>query len=255
MKPLIITFCNADYIPVTQNWLAHLTRLNLEDSALIIALDEATTEAFHSYCQVLERPLIGGVDNLQELWVHRIVVLKELLSNGCCLIHSDSDAVWLRDPLSTIDAAGTSIVFSQGTVWPAEAHALHHVVLCCGFFYLACDQYARTFLDGIYARVRKDQDDQISVNLEVLKRISGWQIDAPYQIPFRDTYFFASRKPMLALPKSSIFEPESISILPHHAFPRLVNKINKETMVAHPLSGKSLAAKEECLRKLGIWKI
>ncbi len=255
MKPLIVTFCSKEYIPVTHNWLVHLTHLKLEGNALIVALDRSTAEAFDSCCQVLNRPLIVETGNLQTLWVHRIMVLKELLDNGHSLIHSDSDAVWLRNPLSTIDATGTSLVFSQGTVWPPKAHALHHVVLCCGFFFLACDHYARSFLDAIDARVRKDQDDQVSVNLEIIERISGWQINSPYQIPFRDNYFLASREPMTAVPKSSIFGTESISILPHHTFPRLIAKVNEHAMVVHPLSGKSLADKKECLNKLGLWKI
>lgn len=252
MTPRIVTFCNSDYIAVAENWLRALAKINMDGRATIVSLDETTREAFPS-SRVLHRPLQPDAQGLSSLWSHRIVVLRELVSAGQAIIHSDADAIWLRDPIPDIGSCATPIVFSQGTVWPKDVHCRHGLVLCCGFFYLAPDPQVIAFLDVVADRVISDRDDQISVNRVVAEKVEGWEIEDPYEIPFRDSSFIASRSPIRAQGLKGILAAAGIAILPHHAYPRLLDKVSGETIVAHPLSGKTLNEKVVCLSRLGLW--
>ncbi len=78
-----------------------------------------------------------------------------------------------------------------------------------------------------------------------------WAINDPYQIPFRDTLFTASRE----IISSKVGQPISISILPHHIVARQIEVITPCMLVAHPLSGKTGEDKKEVLSRLGLWMI
>tara|TARA_B100000519_G_scaffold203369_1_gene225971 strand:+ start:15853 stop:16611 length:759 start_codon:yes stop_codon:yes gene_type:complete len=247
----IVTFCDKTYVPVLKNWFLALKKLELEKHALIITLDEETKKSI-DYCDTLHRPISVEERNFGSLWQHRLEVLDELLQSHTEIIHSDADAVWLRNPLPMFTSLDSNIIFTQGTVWPHDVHALYGIVLCCGLFYLNNSEQAKQFVKQIRARVVTDNDDQISVNREVASRITGWRIEEPRHIPFRETTFVTSKAVIKSIPKSE-GDDLNICVLPHHLFPRMVEHINEDVYVAHPLSGKTLDEKVRCLSDLGIW--
>lgn len=251
MSPRIVTFCDEGYIPVAKNWLIALKGINLADRATIVALDEGVRNAFSSK-YILYRPISRNQGDLAALWAHRIVVLREFLVAGDAVIHSDADAVWVANPILDIESCGTPIVFSQGTVWPNDIHLRYGLVLCCGFFYLSADESSLRFIDEVIGRIEVDRDDQVAVNRVVAEQIDGWEIDDPYRIPFRESVFLASRN-VIRSRRLGATEGLDISILPHHAYPRLLTEVTEETVVAHPLSGKSVGEKEASLSRLGLW--
>lgn len=222
--------------------------------AKVISLDDATKEAFSSD-KVMHRPLHGGQCSLDALWVHRIVILRELLSQGNNLIHSDADAIWVKDPIPEIENYDDDMVFSQGTFWPRDVHSKRGLVLCCGFFHLRPSPSTFAFLDAVQERMAEDQDDQIAMNRVISGWIGEWKIEEQYEIPFKDTRFFASASPIRSTGTDRNGRAFSISVLPHHSFPRLVKEISDEVVVAHPLSGKTMEEKEAILGELGLWKV
>lgn len=252
MTPRIVTFCNAEYIPVAENWLRALRAINMDRHAIVIALDKEARDAFTTDC-VLYRPLPSSAQDLGALWLHRIAVLREILSTGDAVIHSDSDAVWLRNPIPDIEHCGSPIVFSQGTVWPKDVHRRHGFVLCCGFFYLASNPDVLEFLEEVACRVELDRDDQIAVNRIVAERVARWEIEDRYEITFKDSRFIGSRTPMRARLIGENGGELALAVLPHHAYPRVLDEISEETVVAHPLSGKTLDEKVARLSKLSLW--
>lgn len=254
-SPLIVTFVTHGYIDVTANWLAFVAKLGLTAHVRIVTLDDASRDAFPAALTVhapLDTTDLGG------LWVHRIQVIGRFLAAGYDVVHSDSDAVWLRDPLPFMASCSADMVFSQGTVWPPDVHARHGLVLCCGLFRLTACDGVRAFMRAVEARVAADRDDQVSINRLLDEAGVRWRIDTPYRIPFRDTAFTASRSVI----RAAAGDGPSVAVLPHHLFPRLVDCVDGtsivdaadgEVMVAHPLSGKTRAEKQAVLSALGLW--
>lgn len=245
-SPIIVTFANADYIPIARNWLSALQALSIRASIRIIALDAATRDAFPAEL-VIYRPY--EIRNLSGLWQFRVTILRELLSETDGIIHSDADAVWMRNPLPTIESCSTDMVFSQGTTWPRDVHARHGMVVCCGLFYLRNVSFVQDFMEELENRVSIDQDDQVSVNRLLDESGVTWDVTNPYAIPFRETEFIASRQPTFSAGNDST----SVAILPHHLFPRMMDAPDPDVIIAHPLSPKNCTDKITVLSHLGLW--
>ncbi|MDE4134801.1 putative nucleotide-diphospho-sugar transferase [Phaeobacter sp. QD34_3] len=155
----------------------------------------------------------------------------------------------------SLESYDTDMVFSQGTFWPRDVHAKRGLVLCCGFFHLRPSQSTFAFLDAVQERMAYDQDDQIAVNHVISGWIEEWKFEDKYEVPFRDTRFFASTSPVRSKGIDRNGREFSISVLPHHSYPRVVKEISDQVVVAHPLSGKTMKEKEEILNELGLWKV
>ena len=188
--------------------------------------------------------------DLSGLWKFRVQILRELLSETHGIIHSDSDAVWIRDPWPSIESCGADMVFSQGTIWPPDVHARHGIVVCCGLFYLKNTNAVRLFMEQLEAKVMVDKDDQVSVNRLLDEGGGKWSVTEPYTIPFRNTRFIASHRPITSTGNF----PASVAILPHHQFPRLMDAPDADVIVAHPISAKNCADKIKTLSSLNLWR-
>lgn len=245
-EPTIVTFANAAYIPIVRNWLAAIEAAGVSAPVRIVALDAATRDALPAE-YVIYKPF--SASDLANLWAFRVRVLRTLLTETPALIHSDVDAVWMRDPLPMIADCTTDMVFSQGTVWPPDVHTQHGFVLCCGFFYLRNTEPVHRFMAQLEKRVLQDKDDQVAVNRIVGEMGLMWDVVEPYTIPFRDTAFVASRQVI----HSKGGHPLSVAVLPHHLFPRLMDGTDSDVIVAHPLSPKTCADKIDVLSRLGLW--
>ena len=247
----IVTFCNSNYIKIANNWLKAIRRIGLDKQVLIVALDEKTQESFSNE-HILYRPY-NNTNHLGSLWLHRTEVLREILLKEGELIHSDSDAIWLQDPLKDIQECGADGVFSQGTIWPPDVHRQFGIVLCCGLFYLSNQKGIQALLDETILQIKVGNDDQAALNRIIAKSIGSWNVKQPYEISFKDTHFIASKMPIISNGLHINHKKIKISILPHHLFPRLVTRNNKDAKIVHPLAGKTLLEKEVCLRNLDLW--
>jgi hypothetical protein len=154
--------------------------------------------------------------------------LREILEEASAIIHSDSDAVWLRNPLPLLNRCQSDMVFSQGTAWPPDVHAKYGIVLCCGFFCIRKTDHTLSFISDLEKRARVDGDDQVSLNRILDESGNEWEVSNPYKIPFRDTFFTASREIIRSKPGG----PISIAILPHHLVARQFRRM-KVIMNAH----------------------
>ncbi|MEM9966825.1 MAG: putative nucleotide-diphospho-sugar transferase [Pseudomonadota bacterium] len=243
---VIITFVNEAYIPVGLNWLSFVLALETDAAVKVVALDTATRDAFPSDV-ALYHPMDST--HLSDVWLFRMRLLRDILEAGVTVIHSDADAVWYRNPIPFLMSCGTDMIFSQGTVMPTASHARNGFVLCCGLFQMSPSPDVMEFMDALEIRVIVDRDDQVGINRLCDKWDYAWKIVDPYRIAFGDRAFTASRHPIL----SENARGPSISIIPHHRVPRLVNTLTPDLLVAHPLSPKSCAGKMKTLSALGLW--
>src|ERR1700722_10022350 len=95
-EPLIITFADARYLPLLAIWLDNLRRLGFR-RIKVYSLDAET----FAWCrkQDVDSAVLMWQGNLADLWVQRIRTFSALLDAGEEVIHSDADAIWIRNPL------------------------------------------------------------------------------------------------------------------------------------------------------------
>ncbi len=230
-KPLITVFANYNYLHVLENWLAAMRRIHV-DNFLIISLDEK----LHHHLQEknissLFRPCEF---DLGKLWIHRVDIILELLEKGYNIIHSDADAVWIKDPQPYLNKLSQDMIFSQGTYWPLDVHKKWKFVLCCGFFYIKSNKKTLDFMNQLAERVQIDKDDQVSCNRLLMEEGLSWNIpENTYKLTFRDRDFICSTKCIFG--KTDTL---SAALLPHAKFQRIAEP-SDDVYVKHLISEKN----------------
>ena len=248
-EPLVVTFSDSRYLPLLTIWLDRLESLELP-RIRISALDAATL----AWCRAraVEALPLEWRGDLQELWVKRIGVFRALLAAGEEFIHSDADAVWLRNPLQEGSARDLpdDLVFSQGTVWPPDVHDRWGFVLCCGWFRARPTAVVHAFFRALENDVRAIGDDQICVNRLLAAAGATWQHagSGDYRLMFRDRPLECWSTPIHAiLPTASL----SVALLPHGEFQRLP-EATERAVVKHYLTPKNCEQKLIALREFGL---
>jgi hypothetical protein len=230
-ETLIVVFANYAYFNVLENWLEAISRIAV-DNYRVIALDQALYDVLQARkAPVLFRPCSA---DLKQLWVHRIEVILDLLEEGYDVIHSDADAVWLKNPQKYLDDLSCDMLFSQGTFWPLDVHRKWKFVLCCGFFMIRSSTHTIRFFRRIRKRVLAEKDDQISCNRQLLEEGIVWDVPQNvYILTFGGREFVCS---------SSVIEGKgrtlSAAVLPHRLFQRIAEPC-PEAYVKHLISEKT----------------
>jgi hypothetical protein len=248
-SPLILTFVDASYLPLLEIWLARLRTLGVE-RVKVYCLDEATLE----WCltRKVDASRITWTGNLHDLWVQRIRIFGDLLAAGEEIVHSDTDAIWIRNPFRFGSAAARDedLIFSQGTVWPPDVHDRWGFVLCCGWFWAKPRAAVRTFFKALELDVQASGDDQISVNrllaaCEDVRWSHGRTGD--YQLPFHDRLVQCWRQPIRATVAGGL----AVALLPQREFQRLP-EASDQAVVKHYVSPKNCRQKLEVFRASGL---
>lgn len=243
----IVVFANYNYLPVLKNWMIAMKNLNIANY-IIIALDEE----LHTYLKAKNIPTLLRLCelDLEKLWIHRVEVLLELLEEGYNVIHSDADAVWLKDPLPYLEKLPQDMIFSQGTIWPPDVQEEWGFVLCCGFFMLRSNKKTLRFMHDLLNRVKKDKDDQVSCNRMLLERKTVWDTPIePYTINFRKKQFICSTSARKGKCKKL-----KLALLPHSKFQRIFEETD-DVYVRHLISEKNSENIVDVLKNTGCWLV
>ena len=230
-KTYIVVFANYNYLPVLENWLEAVRRIHVENF-MIISLDEK----LHHYLQGKKiASLLRPCElDLGKLWIHRVDIILELMEEGYDIIHSDADAVWIKDPQPYLNKLDQDMIFSQGTYWPLDVHKKWGFVLCCGFFYMKSNKKTLDFMNKLAERVRIDKDDQISCNRLLMEEGLSWGVpEDTYTLTFRDHDFICSTKCIFG--KTDTL---SAVLLPHAKFQRITEP-SDDVYVKHLISEKN----------------
>jgi hypothetical protein len=246
-EPLIVTFADASYLPLLRIWLARLKELALAH-VKVFCLDRPTL----TWCETqgVSASAVSWDGSLSDLWAQRIRVFSQLLAAGHDIIHSDTDAIWIQNPLQVGSAARceADLLFSQGTVWPPDVHDRWGFVLCCGWFRARPTRATRSFFQALEADVKGSGDDQISVNRILVTLCATWNQSrsGDYALPFRDRLVQCWREPIAATAGEL-----SVALLPHREFQRLPEPF-EQAVVKHYLTPKNCVQKLAALRTLGL---
>ncbi len=244
-SPLVLVFADSGYQEILTNWYEHSHRFT-QDNLLIIALDE---KIFKSLLEKnIPAYLLAWSGKLNSLWIERVKLIYQLLSFGYIVIHSDVDAVWLKNPIDYCEKIDADIIFSQGTIWPPAVHETLSVVLCCGFFMLRPTEKSLSFLKDWLQLVEIDGDDQRALNQLLLSKGLSWNLsDSNYTLEWNIKQFNCFNSTQITAVENDLI----IALLPHHLFQRLPE--NKPGIVVHPLSKKEGLATKQVLKKNDCW--
>lgn len=246
-RTLLIAFADSRYTDVLMNWLVALA-LQQVDNYLVIALDRALHQLLTAHG--IPSVLCELRGDLGDLWVERVRVFAALCAAGIDFIHSDVDAIWLRDPRqSYFRAADADLIASQGTVWPHDVHQRFGFVLCCGLFSLRSSAASKQLLAELLPHVAATRDDQISLNRLLAERQIVWRAQPG------DTYYVTAGANRFLCSKSLIVghaeDGLRVAVLPHHLFQRLPLQLGDIPFVSHPLTPKDPQAKLEEFARRG----
>lgn len=252
-KKNIVVFSDVRYSDVLENWLSFFPK-DLYNSLNIVALDHALSEKDFIKDLIKKKVKVSYLDwsgDLNELWVKRVEYLHALVANGYSVIHSDIDAIWLKNPINYLDSLNSDILFSQGTIWPQDCYEKHGLVLCCGFFYIKSGNISEQFMARWLDEVKSDPDDQRSLN-RLLHHVGyNWSENVPeYTLKYLDKKISCFKDAIYS--SGSVWK--SICLLPQSKFQRIPEN-NCSPYIVHPLSNKSGSSVQEILKNLDLWRI
>lgn len=248
---LIVVFSNKAYLNVLKNWFLFAKDCHIENS-IVIALDSGIKkDLVEAGIPYLYRPL--KKDKIKTLWSHRINIISELLTEGYNVIHSDADAILLKNPFKYFNSLPSiDLFFSQGTVWPKSIHNKWNFVLCFGFFYARSNWRVITLFKFLKILVKFFNDDQVAINHSLLTLRTKWKINNPYLLQYRDDFFNCSKSNIFG---QTIFNLFKICVLPHAQFQRICQvETNKNVYMKHPLSEKNCSDSLKMLESFGLRK-
>jgi hypothetical protein len=239
-EPVTIAFATDGFGPLTMNWLAHAHKVGAP-APLVVALDAALAHSLEEAGIPFIRHRYDG--SLGDLWLQRTLFFEFLAGAGIDFIHSDVDAVWLRDPRPfCFGDFGLDLIFSQGVNYPAPIWRQWGFVLCCGFFAVRARPAVAAFFSEVRGLVRRVGDDQVVINHLIAERGLVWAAD-------RQTGYDLSNKGKLFTGPSLDLH---VGLLPHHLFPRLPIA-EPGAMVRHPVGPGDPIEKAAVLRQVGCW--
>ena len=215
----IIAFGDARYKRIAHNWAIYLRNHGINNYT-IYSLD----------CEIHEY-LIENKINTELLdlnifegktwkWRERVKFVSALLNRGISVLHSDLDAIWLKNPLSFIEE-DNDIVASTGT-YPKDIYKKIGFTVCMGWIYYKSSPIVKILLENTLNQgVNHNFDDQVEFNREIFNNPKYSSLN------------------LKTLDQSIISRDQ-----PH----------NENTYVAHPLSEKHID-REKFLKSKNLWTL
>ena len=192
---LILAFVTREYSEVALNWASAMNRLSIENY-VIFCFDDESCERLESaginVCQgstlriarsanwwkklqyklgLLTATELYTESDFSILWKTRFEIILELLRADLDIIHSDLDAVWLRNPLTSYldplkDYHIIGSIVEHEHAFPVEARQVFGFTICMGFVVFRAHPSTIKFLKTMYGRLGDDQEEFNKLMLE-----------------------------------------------------------------------------------------
>lgn len=243
-QDIVISFGNYAYRKVAIAWLNKLRRAGVENY-MFISMDEdlfklLNQEGFNTVLNKFE-------GSLSDLWIFRLKVISRLLTIGLNVIHSDSDAFWLQNPIPELRAIPSDIISSQGTIFPPDCLEQWGFVLCCGFQYFRARAHTLAFFEQLLPLVEKVKDDQKAINqLLLIQRVNWGNIVASYKLSVNDKQFDCYTANINGRTANGL----NVTVLPHCKYQRVFESNASNPLILHLLSDKTQDAKLASLKRI-----
>jgi len=251
------------YVCVLENWLSRTRKFS--DIHVTVVFDQSKTPTSAGDRRAFEATVeghrfvsvrwssSGTSDNKSSFWSWRLHLLSEIFieEQWDSVLLSDSDAVWLRNPMNVIEAGhkkGFHVIASTGTFPPYvrniwSTHSTFNSTLCMGF--ISFCSTATSFLLELATRCGASCDDQMMINNMLLDFNIQWNevddgdvtgTDAMSHVGFVNV----TGKNL----KIGALSP---------GYTVRGNEWHNNAAVVHPRAKKTGDSKEKMLRLLGLW--
>ena len=245
-----------DYVDLQRNFI-RLIELNsafTRQHIFLMCLDNASVSLLASW-GIRRVPLATlNLHTHKDVWKTRVRVLRCLVKEGYDVILSDSDALWLGDPMEFIDlssSSSSSVIASRGG-YLRKIGSEWGSTMCVGFaMFRATGAALDTFQDAIQRIVLGIGDDQIALNQAALELGIVWNEGSDIRYGKR-TGFGKGAITGLSGDDGESFE---VTLLPHNKFTRHCagTPITNETVVVHCFHRKAARAKTSWMQQLDLW--
>lgn len=180
---IALVFGTIDFAPLLTNWACHALGLGVEWFAIVAMDDELSAylqrrPALRAHAVRL--PGDAPITKLSVIGERQIFGLR-VLESGLSVVHTDADALWLRDPTPLF--AGGDVVAER--IWgkPLSVVKAWGAGICTGFYYLRSTAPVRTLARAVrdeVARKRARQpswqaSDQFFVNVVLHRYGVRWR--------------------------------------------------------------------------------
>ena len=201
-EPVTIVFGTFNYRAKIREWIAAAEsgtcrhwRILCMDRALREWLVESGygAQAIDYYAVVPGAPrhdfaALAALDRweaMKALMPLRTRLFLHLANAGRDFIHSDADALWVRDPHPWLARhSGIDLLASQGSMHPRSQFRRHRFVLCAGFFLCRANARTRSYFERVESR--DHWDDQVRMNEVLLDDPEGrWTVKDPVPMVFQ----------------------------------------------------------------------
>lgn len=152
MNLKIISFCNYPYREIALNWVKHLEELSI-DNYEVLCLDPESDEYLKSHgchSRVLDEFSDDWISGCKHT-MRRTFIFKKYLEDGFDIIHSDTDALWLKNPMpDLIEANGQDIIVStvrHNGAFPPEVREAFGFTCCMGWIFFRSNHKTIDYLD------------------------------------------------------------------------------------------------------------
>lgn len=206
MRLKIIALSNFRYREVALNWVKHVEKLGIENYEIV-----CTDELCHEYLKkrgveaslwetaassetrftikdkikcglrwVVKRTLGGGRKSADKgnkyslIW--KLIAARNFLRNGYDTLLSDTDALWLKDPIQDLFYSHSNDVIAS-TVWasnafPPKFREKYGYTLCTGWIGFKSNPKVIAYLDRVLAEAekQKERSDQRAFNHFLMSR-------------------------------------------------------------------------------------
>jgi hypothetical protein len=171
--PIVLASVSTRYLDLFGLWIEQLNRLMPGHRLFLLALDkDAAMRLSENYC-VLELSDFfvfheGGVIDQYtrgNLWILRVLILRELAARGSTILSLDLDALVVGDLRGLLGSLPESDIVAQiDYSIPMDVARRLGFIICCGFMLIRSNPATMDFLNRYVNRTILEMDDQCAVN-------------------------------------------------------------------------------------------
>ena len=169
MNLKIISFCNYPYREIALNWVKHLEALSI-DNYEVLCLDAESDEYLKSHgchSRVLDEFNGDWISGCKHT-MRRTLIFKKYLEEGYDIIHSDTDALWLKNPIpELIESNSQDIIVStvrHKGAFPPEVREAFGFTCCMGWIFFRSNKNTINYLDKFLNTREVKGSDQKNFN-------------------------------------------------------------------------------------------